>query len=127
MSGASGGTSTIEPTVRAILQGGPAFSAVDTFQAMYQLQAYARVAEQMWEQIDVLLLPTVPTIYRIAEVRAEPVALNANLGLYTNFVNLLDMSAIAVAYGSSLASRARSSGARSDACCSRENTAKLSR
>ena len=89
----------IEPTVRAILQGGPAFSAVDAFKGLYQLQAYARAAEEMWAAIDVLLLPTTPTIYRIAEVRAEPVALNANLGRYTNFVNLLDMSAVAVPAG----------------------------
>jgi allophanate hydrolase len=89
----------INPTVRAILQGGPAFSAVDTFKAMYDMQAYARIAEQMWQGLDVLLLPTAPTIYRVAEVMAEPVALNANLGLYTNFVNLLDMSAVAVPAG----------------------------
>ncbi|CAN7286760.1 allophanate hydrolase [Phenylobacterium sp. LjRoot225] len=89
----------IQPTVRAILQGGLAYSAVDTFKAMYEMQAYARVAEQMWEGIDVLLLPTAPTIYRVAEVMAEPVALNANLGRYTNFVNLLDMSAVAVPAG----------------------------
>ena len=43
-----------------------------------------------------LLLPTAPTIYRIEEVLAEPVALNSQLGLYTNFVNLLDLCAIAV-------------------------------
>jgi allophanate hydrolase len=89
----------IQPTVRAILQGGLAYSAVDTFKAMYEMQAYARVAEQMWAGVDVLLLPTAPTIYRVAEVMAEPVALNANLGLYTNFVNLLDMSAVAVPAG----------------------------
>lgn len=89
----------IQPTVRAILQGGLAYSAVDTFKAMYEMQAYARVAERMWAGVDVLLLPTAPTIYRVAEVMAEPVALNANLGLYTNFVNLLDMSAVAVPAG----------------------------
>jgi allophanate hydrolase len=89
----------IHPVVRAILQGGVGYSAVETFKAQYQLQAFARVAEQLWEGVDVLLLPTAPTIYRIAEVRAEPVALNANLGLYTNFVNLLDMSAVAVPAG----------------------------
>ena len=89
----------INPTVRAILQGGLAYSAVDTFKAMYQMQAYARVAEQMWADVDVLLLPTAPTVYRVREVMAEPVALNANLGRYTNFVNLLDMSAVAVPAG----------------------------
>jgi allophanate hydrolase len=89
----------IHPVVRAILQGGVGYSAVDAFKAQYQLQAFARVAEQLWEGVHTLLLPTAPTIYRIAEVLAEPVALNANLGLYTNFVNLLDMSAIAVPAG----------------------------
>lgn len=89
----------IQPTVRAILQGGAAYSAVDAFKAMYDMQAYARLAEQMWGEVDVLLLPTAPTIYRLAEVLAEPVALNANLGRYTNFVNLLDMSAVAVPAG----------------------------
>jgi allophanate hydrolase len=89
----------IEPTVRAILQGGAAYSAVDAFKAQYQLAAYARIAERLWAEVDVLLLPTAPTVYRIAEVKAEPVALNANHGLYTNFVNLLDMSAVAVPAG----------------------------
>lgn len=89
----------IQPTVRAILQGGAAYSAVDAFKAMYEMQAYARLAEQMWTDVEVLLLPTAPTIYRLAEVMAEPVALNANLGRYTNFVNLLDMSAVALPAG----------------------------
>jgi allophanate hydrolase len=89
----------IEPTVRAILQGGAAFSAVDAFKGQYELMAHARAAEQLWDAVDVLLLPTAPAIYRIAEIEAEPVALNANLGLYTNFVNLLDMSAVAVPAG----------------------------
>ncbi|MDR3509827.1 MAG: allophanate hydrolase [Caulobacteraceae bacterium] len=89
----------VHPTVRAIVQAGVAVTGVETFRGLYALQAYARDAEAMWTRIDVLLLPTAPTIYRIAEVLAEPVALNANLGLYTNFVNLLDMSAVSVPAG----------------------------
>lgn len=46
-----------------------------------------------------LLLPTAPTHYRIAEIDAEPVALNSRLGHYTNFVNLLDLAAVAVPAG----------------------------
>ena len=64
-----------------------------------EAEAYARQAEVIWGDVDVLLTPTAPTTYTIAEVLADPVALNANLGLYTNFVNLLDMSAIAVPAG----------------------------
>lgn len=89
----------IEPTVRAILQGGLAQTAVEAFRAEYALRALARQAEGLWEAVEVLLLPTCATTYRIAEVKAEPLALNAGLGLYTNFVNLLDMSAIAVPAG----------------------------
>jgi len=89
----------VHPVVRAIVQTGFGVSGLETFKGLYALQDHARAAQGLWETIDVLLLPTAPTIYRISEVLAEPFALNANLGLYTNFVNLLDMSAIAVPAG----------------------------
>ncbi|MDP3176139.1 MAG: allophanate hydrolase, partial [Phenylobacterium sp.] len=89
----------VHPTVRAIVQQGVAISGVDAFRGLYALQAHARAAESLWDDIDVLVTPTTPTIYRIAEVLAEPVALNSNLGLYTNFVNLLDMAAVAIPAG----------------------------
>jgi allophanate hydrolase len=89
----------IHPTVRAIVQGGVAVTGVETFKGLYALEAHRRAAEAIWEAADVMLLPTAPTIYRLKEVLAEPIALNANLGLYTNFVNLLDMSALAVPAG----------------------------
>jgi allophanate hydrolase len=89
----------IHPVVRAIVAAGKAVSAVDAFRGQYALQEYARFAEELWDRIEVLVLPTTPTIYRIREVMAEPVALNAHLGLYTNFVNLLDMSAISLPAG----------------------------
>ena len=50
----------------------------------------------MWQSIDVLLVPTAPTHYTIAQMQEDPVALNRNLGAYTNFVNLLDYAAISV-------------------------------
>ncbi|MER8170625.1 amidase family protein, partial [Acinetobacter baumannii] len=53
----------------------------------------------MWADVDLIVLPTAPTSYRVAEMLAAPVALNATLGAYTNFVNLLDMAAIAVPTG----------------------------
>jgi len=52
-----------------------------------------------WAKMDVLLLPTAPTIYKVADMLADPVRLNSNLGRCTNFVNLLDCSAIAVPAG----------------------------
>ena len=35
----------------------------------------------------------------MAEVQADPIRLNSNLGTYTNFVNLLDCCAVAVPAG----------------------------
>lgn len=89
----------IHPVVRAIVATGKGISAVDTFRGLYALQEYARAAEELWDRVDVLVLPTTPAIYRRSEVLAEPIALNAHLGLYTNFVNLLDMSAISLPVG----------------------------
>jgi allophanate hydrolase len=89
----------IHPVVRAILQGGRGFSAVDAFRGAHQLAELQREAEEIWEGIDVLVLPTTATTYKIAEMLAEPMALNANLGLYTNFVNLMDMAALALPAG----------------------------
>ncbi|KQY92239.1 allophanate hydrolase [Caulobacter sp. Root1455] len=93
------GPGAIHPTVRAIVQGGVVVTGVETFKGLYALERYRRAAEAIWDDVDVMLLPTAPTIYRLKEVLAEPIALNANLGLYTNFVNLLDMSALAVPAG----------------------------
>jgi allophanate hydrolase len=89
----------IHPVVREIVEGGFGYSAIDAFNGAYRLAELARIAEAMWEQVDVLALPTAPTSYRVAEMLAEPIRLNASLGAYTNFVNLLDMAAIAVPTG----------------------------
>jgi allophanate hydrolase len=89
----------IHPVVRTIVEQGHAYSAVDSFEAVYRLADLARAAEAMWAEVDLLALPTAPTSYRVAEMLAAPIALNANLGAYTNFVNLLDMAAIAVPAG----------------------------
>jgi len=95
----AGNPTAIHPVVRAIVQAGNGVSGVDTFRGLYRLQEHARSAEQLWDRVDVLVMPTAPTIYRRSEALAEPFALNAHLGLYTNFVNLLDMSAVALPAG----------------------------
>jgi allophanate hydrolase len=87
------------PPVREIIAGGSNFSAADTFAHLYRLRAYKRVCDAVWGDIDVLLTPTAGTIYRIDEMQADPIRLNANLGYYTNFMNLLDLAATAVPAG----------------------------
>ncbi len=89
----------MHPTVRGIIGGAAKWSAVDVFQAQYRLGALGRETEAVWAAADLLLLPTTGTIYTHAEVEAEPIRLNSNLGYYTNFVNLLDLAAVAVPAG----------------------------
>jgi allophanate hydrolase len=87
------------PVTREIILGAKRWSAVDAFEGSYHLAALARRAEAEWARMDILLLPTTGTIYRIDEMLADPIRLNSNLGLYTNFANLLDLVAIAVPAG----------------------------
>ena len=89
----------IHAVVREIVEQGRRYSAVDAFEGQYRLAELARAAEHMWGQVDLLALPTAPTCYRVAEMLAAPIALNASLGAYTNFVNLLDLAAIAIPAG----------------------------
>jgi allophanate hydrolase len=89
----------IEPSVRGILDGARDYTAVDAYVAAHRIAALKRRAEAEWAKADVLLLPSAPTIHTVAALHAEPIGLNAQLGLYTNFVNLLDYCAVAVPAG----------------------------
>ncbi len=87
------------PPVRDIIGGGREFGAADTFSHLYKLRALKRVCDAVWEDVDVMITPTAGTIYRIADMQADPIRLNSNLGYYTNFMNLLDLAATAVPAG----------------------------
>jgi allophanate hydrolase len=87
------------PSVSAIIAGARALSAVDAFEGQYRLADGRRTADVEWARVDLMLLPTVPTQDTVEDVNADPIVRNARLGLYTNFVNLLDCCAIAVPAG----------------------------
>jgi allophanate hydrolase len=89
----------LHPVTRTIIGGGITPTAADAFTAYYRLKELCRDAAPVWDQIDILVTPTAGTIYTIAEVQAEPFRLNSNLGYYTNFMNLMDLCAIAVPAG----------------------------
>jgi allophanate hydrolase len=89
----------LHPVTREIIGGATRYSAIDAYAAYYRLKALQRKTAPVWDAVDILVAPTAGTIYRIAEVEADPVRLNSNLGRYTNFMNLLDLSAIAVPAG----------------------------
>jgi allophanate hydrolase len=89
----------VHPVVASIIMGAARHSAVDAYMCAYRLKELQRLASREWERMDVLVLPTAGTIYTLAEIESDPLTLNANLGLYTQFVNLMDLAAIAVPAG----------------------------
>jgi allophanate hydrolase len=87
------------PVTREIIMEARKWSAADAFEAHYRLEALRRHCGLEWARMDLLAVPSTGTIYTVEEVMAAPVERNANLGRYTNFVNLLDLAAIAVPAG----------------------------
>jgi allophanate hydrolase len=87
------------PVTRSIIERGASYSAVQAFEGFYRLQEFRQYVKPMWDQVDVLLLPTAGTTYTLDEIAADPIVKNTNLGYYTNFVNLLGYSALATPSG----------------------------
>ncbi|MCJ8139105.1 allophanate hydrolase [Falsirhodobacter halotolerans] len=86
----------LHPATRKVIGAATGYSAADAFDGIYRLKALTREAERIWDKIDVLVVPTYPRPRTRADLNADPIGPNSELGTYTNFVNLLDLCAIAV-------------------------------
>jgi allophanate hydrolase len=84
------------PVIRQIISQADNFNAVDMMQAEYERAQLARQINLALADFDALMVPTAPTIYKIAEVEADPLVKNSHMGAYTNFVNFADLSALAL-------------------------------
>jgi allophanate hydrolase len=89
----------LHPTVRGIVAAASSISGAEVYAGLDRLAALRQETQKVWQEVDLLVLPTTGTTYRIAEVETDPVTLNENLGRYTNFCNLLDLAALAVPAG----------------------------
>ena len=85
--------------VRELIAGAQRYSAADAFNGLYLLRRLKRQTDHIWAHVDCLLTPTAGTIYTIQATQQDPIGLNANLGYYTNFMNLLDYAAVAAPAG----------------------------
>lgn len=90
---------SVLPVIRTILDSADSFNALNAFEAQYRLKELRHQCEELWDRVDLMLLPTAPTHPKIASVDAEPILRNNELGTYTNFVNLMDLCAIAAPAG----------------------------
>jgi allophanate hydrolase len=89
----------LDPTVRAVIERGHGLTAVDAFRGQYRLAALRAQAEDIWQTVDVMMVPTAPGHPSLALLQQDPIGANARLGTYTNFVNLLGWSALALPSG----------------------------
>ncbi|QHQ15470.1 allophanate hydrolase [Pectobacterium parmentieri] len=87
---------SMDPVVHGIVASGERFSAVEAFKAEYLRAELARQIQQTLAAFDALVVPTSPTIHTLEAMKQEPVRYNSQLGTYTNFTNLADLSALAL-------------------------------
>ncbi len=90
---------SLHPVTRKIVGASREWRAADAYDALYELMRLKRISDAAWADVAFIVTPTAGSHYRIAELEADPIRLNANLGYYTNFMNLLDYSATAVPAG----------------------------
>ena len=89
----------MHPVTRAIIEKGLQATGTDVHRLFYRLAELKQQTAPVWSDIDCMVVPTSGTIYTVAELAADPVTLNSNLGVYTNFVNYFDLAALAVPNG----------------------------
>ncbi|PKO31330.1 MAG: allophanate hydrolase [Betaproteobacteria bacterium HGW-Betaproteobacteria-7] len=87
---------SVFPVTREITLGGARATAVEAFDAQYRLKSLKRRCDEAWQLVDLIITPTAGSHPTIAAVEADPIRINSELGYYTNFMNLLDYSAVAV-------------------------------
>lgn len=87
------------PVTARVIGEGSRYRATEAFAGLHRLEALRCEARAQWELMDCLALPTAGTTYTVEAVEADPIRLNSNLGYYTSFANLLDLSCVAVPAG----------------------------
>jgi allophanate hydrolase len=85
----------LHPVTRQVVERAKDFSASDAFSAQYRLKELSNKLAFVWEEVDTLCVPSMPGLVYTSDVAADPIAPNSRLGTYTNFVNLLNLCAIA--------------------------------
>jgi allophanate hydrolase len=88
-----------DPVVRDIILKAETITAADTFAMLYRLETLKRRISAMWADFNLMMTPTVGTVFRIDDIHKDPIGLNFANGYYTNFVNPLDLCALAVPNG----------------------------
>jgi allophanate hydrolase len=85
----------VDPTVGSIIRRAREIPAWRLFRDQEQLDTARVVSTGVFEVLDALILPTTVEHPTLEAVLADPLGVNAGLGRFTNFANLLDLAALA--------------------------------
>lgn len=86
----------MNPVVRDIVTQGKSPLATQLFEAQYRLSTLKQKCDKQLQNIDCMLTPTAGRLFTVEEMLDKPIERNSQLGYYTNFMNLLDLAALAV-------------------------------
>ncbi|MFK7992963.1 MAG: allophanate hydrolase [Granulosicoccus sp.] len=84
--------------VQQLITGSRRFTAADAYKAIYRVAEARSTMESIWSKVDVLMVPTVGSLYSLDDIAADPLQANFNNGYYTNFANPLGLSAISTPF-----------------------------
>lgn len=90
---------SVLPIIHQVVGPGKDIPASAAFAGMARLEELKSTCHAALGGIDFLVVPTAPTLFRRTEIAAAPLVNNGKLGTYTNFVNLLDLCALAIPSG----------------------------
>jgi allophanate hydrolase len=89
----------VDPVVDRIIRAAGRLPAWQLARDRTSLAALRARFDRQWRTADVLVVPTVPRVPTVAEVAADPIGVNSELGTWTNAVNLLDLCALSLPVG----------------------------
>jgi allophanate hydrolase len=95
----------LHPVIRELFEAVVArnSTAVEAYRDMQKKAMYTREVENVFgyteEGVDVVIVPTAPTHWKIEQVLADPIKKNSLLGEFTHFGNVLDLCCVAVPSG----------------------------
>lgn len=90
---------SFDVSVKQIIESGAPYTAAQGFRAIYQLKDLEIEAKKAWAQCDVIMVPSAPNHPTIEDLKNHPIIKNSELGMYTNYVNLMRLCAVAVPAG----------------------------
>lgn len=65
----------VDAVVAEVISAGKSFSAVDAFNALYRLRELEAQTQPVWDEFDVLIVPTSPNLPTYAETCAAPASI----------------------------------------------------